>query len=383
MNQLPAPASPVATKTARKLTFRRKLLFASVSVLVFLLACEAALRVRAWIKYGSFGSDMDVQSVYSPELGFDVPRPGYESHGSTASVKINSLGFRGEEITLAKPSGTVRIACIGASTTYCTGVINNESAWPYLLQELLRKKYPGVSWEVINAGLPARRMGPIIKNLKVRVLPLEPDLVIFYEAHNQMVDDTRKLALEQGLISSEASRGSATAESLARWSLVFNLCHRNLHFMSALSDSKQGKLNSVPTDLNKTYLNYLAEMHGELKARRVPLAVSPFFVKFRREQERSVQVANADFASYFMPWMSIEDLNNAFDAYNKGLVDYARANDMPVIEETTSIPGDAKHFVDCCHFSAAGCVLMANRMLTTLEQGGTLQRIMAARKQAK
>ena len=87
----------------------------------FFVAGEAALWVRAWHRYGATMSTVtDSLLVYREDMGRAIPRAGYKSHGSKTSVEINSLGFRGEEITLDKPHNTLRIACIGGSTTFCT-----------------------------------------------------------------------------------------------------------------------------------------------------------------------------------------------------------------------------------------------------------------------
>jgi len=351
-------------------------------MLAILLMCEAGLRVRAWIKYGSTNPDIDDSFVFLDDIGLTIPRPGYETHGRSASVKVNSLGFRGEEFTQQKPVGTVRIVCLGASTTFCTGS-SNATTWPQLLEEQIRKKHPNGSWQVINAGVPGHTMSAILKNLKHRVLPLDPDLVIFYEAQNQLAVDTAQLARDRGVIAADERNISPTVAFLSHYSLLFNLGHKNLRIMAARNDSNQAKLNGLPPDLNKKYVESLAEIHSVLKGRGVPLVTSPFLVKFRRDQERSVQIANADIAFFYMPWMSIDDLLDGVDAYNKGLVDYAKANGLPVVEETTSIPADGKHFVDCIHFADAGNVIMANRFFTLLDQGGTLQRLMDTRQQGK
>src|SRR5262249_9196467 len=146
------------------------------------------------------------------------------------------------------PEGTVRIACVGASTTFCTGVSSNDTAWPKLLQDKLQRKYPGVSWQVINAGVPGHRMADCVKNLRHRVLPLEPDLVIFYEANNQLASDSRKLAIERGLIDPDAGAMSPTVRFLSEASLLFHLCYMNLRISGGDSDNAQ-KLKSLPAGL--------------------------------------------------------------------------------------------------------------------------------------
>ena len=157
-----------------------------------LVACEGALRVRARIKYGAAATGVrDPMVEYDRDANLNVPRPGYEVSGARINIKINSLGFRGDEFSREKPANTVRVACLGASTTFCAEVSSNHHTWPYLLQERLRKAYPGVNIEVVNAALGGYVAEDNLKNLRHRVMPLDPDLVLYYEANNEIVHDTQ------------------------------------------------------------------------------------------------------------------------------------------------------------------------------------------------
>ena len=150
---------------------RRKVLYAGVVVLIALLGCEGALRLRAWIRYGSPATAVrDPMLVYDHDADLLVPRPGYEAKGARINIHINSLGFRGDEITREKPHHTVRIACLGASTTFCAEVSSNHQTWPYLLQQKLRQAYPGVNIEVVNGAVGGYVAADNLKNLEHRVL---------------------------------------------------------------------------------------------------------------------------------------------------------------------------------------------------------------------
>ena len=115
-------------------------LYAGVMILLVLMAGEAALRVRAWIRYGS------------PATGVRDP----------------------------------------------------------MLQYDLQAAYPGVTIQVVNASLG--------------VLPLDRDLVIYYEANNEIVHDTRELAARQGL--AVDARQSPVVTLLSNYSLMFDLAYK-------------------------------------------------------------------------------------------------------------------------------------------------------------
>ena len=96
---------PVAIPT------HRKILYLVVIMTVVLAICEIAVRTRQWIRYGGFAvSVRDPMLEYDPKADLLVPKPGYEVKGGRLDIKINSLGFRGDEFERRKRPHSVRIA---------------------------------------------------------------------------------------------------------------------------------------------------------------------------------------------------------------------------------------------------------------------------------
>lgn len=118
----------------------------------------------------------DVKGRYRshPRLPY-VPTPGYPSH--------ESHGFRGREVEVPKPSGRLRVACLGASTTYGHDLPWTD-AWPARLEELLRAE--GLDVDVVNAGVPGWVSRETLIGLRERVLPVQPDLVVVYQGRNEL-----------------------------------------------------------------------------------------------------------------------------------------------------------------------------------------------------
>jgi lysophospholipase L1-like esterase len=189
-----------------------------------------------------------------------------------------------------------------------------------------------------------------------------------------MAHDTRLLAMERGVIAEDETYVSPLVRTISEYSLLFDLVHKNLRIAAGNSGPTE-KLGGLPADIPADYLATLDDIRAELAARDVPLVASTYIVKYRRGQPRDEQVANADVAFYYMPWMSIEDLLDGIGLYNQALVTYGAAHDVPVIAETDSIPADAEHFVDCVHFSDAGCRLMAQRVHTFLDDEGIIAQL--------
>lgn len=121
-------------------------------------------------------------SKFTPHryLGY-VPTPNYHRGAN----KHNRLGFRGDEFAVPKPPGVYRIVCLGGSTTYSMGVDDYTDSYPYRLQQELREE-GSAPVEVINAGVPGYASVESLINFELRVLDLEPDMLIVYHGINDV-----------------------------------------------------------------------------------------------------------------------------------------------------------------------------------------------------
>ncbi len=115
-----------------------------------------------------------------------MPRPGYTlKMGGSLVSQHNSLGFRGGEFAREKPAGTFRIAMIGGSAVYSSRIMRDWQSIPSQLQSILKHKgYRRI--EVINAGVSGQSTAEALSHLQFRILELSPDLVIVYEAINDL-----------------------------------------------------------------------------------------------------------------------------------------------------------------------------------------------------
>jgi len=103
----------------------------------------------------------------------------------------NAYGYRGDDLTLAKPAGAYRVLVLGGSTTYETGVADYHRSFTVQLQELLRERTGRADIEVINAGCGGWSSWESLIDLELRGLALSPDLVVVYcgtnDVHTRLV----------------------------------------------------------------------------------------------------------------------------------------------------------------------------------------------------
>jgi hypothetical protein len=365
-----------ALNRAEGLPLGRKLTYAAMVMVVILIGCEAAVRFRAWMRYGSASANVrDPMMTYDRASGLSVPTPGYEVRGNKINIKINALGFRGDEITREKPANTIRIATLGASTTFCAETSSNHHTWPHRLQERLQLAYPDVTIQVVNAGVAGYVASDSLRNLRHRVMPLQPDLAIYYEANNEIVRDTRELAAREGL--TKETTPPELARTLSRYSLLFDLFYKNVVIITGGRADSGRTIDRVPSSLPERFVGVLDEMREELAHRDIPLVLSTFLVKYRRDQDRPTQTANADVAFFYMPWMSIDGMLHAMDTYNDAILAFAARHGLPVVDDRVAVPADDEHFVDCMHLSDRGADAMSQRFFRFLAESGLVDRLVA------
>lgn len=103
-------------------------------------------------------------------------------------MHVNAQGFRGPEVSLEKPEGVLRVACLGDSHTFGYGVGEGE-AWPAVLRAEL-----GAGVEVLNCGVGGMDTAEELVFLRERVLAYEPDLVLLQYHVNDVFAHALELA---------------------------------------------------------------------------------------------------------------------------------------------------------------------------------------------
>lgn len=104
----------------------------------------------------------------------DNPR-GYFNDSNEVPGSINSMGFRGSEVTQKKADGITRFAFLGDSFTLGMGV-RDEDTFPASFERLIRKRFPAT--EVLNFGISGTSTARHIRLLEEYVLSFEPDVVV-------------------------------------------------------------------------------------------------------------------------------------------------------------------------------------------------------------
>ena len=215
-------------------SYKKQTIFFILLILIVIFSLEILVRIYDptlnLCNFENTSISPEVKNMLCTEhnlLNFDLEEGKITTEKKLSTVRINNLGLRGEDIN-PKESSTYRIVTIGGSTTFGTGVSDNET-YPSILESLFHEKgFENI--EVINGGLGGAWSFQEVILIQNKILDLEPDLIIVYDGWN----DAMKSDLEKEVIPD--SRGDKVSTDVFLYSgniITHNL--QNVHFLKTMN----------------------------------------------------------------------------------------------------------------------------------------------------
>tara|TARA_Y100000310_G_scaffold330908_1_gene403488 strand:+ start:3425 stop:4636 length:1212 start_codon:yes stop_codon:yes gene_type:complete len=94
-------------------------------------------------------------------------------------VHINNDGMREEmNYQIQKPKDTIRIAAIGDSYSFGSGIKDVTNTYPKLLESSLNNQFPDKNYQVLNFGIPGKDTEAELDILEQKALKYDPDIVL-------------------------------------------------------------------------------------------------------------------------------------------------------------------------------------------------------------
>ncbi len=333
---------------------------AGILLLPFL--AEGAARLRAYLRYGAVA---DIYDLYreDPATGLLCPIPGLSVDiGGRARIDLSSQGFRGPDVPDPKPSGTVRLAFLGGSTTFCAQASSNATTWPARLVDRLAVARPDVRFDALNAGVTGYSIEDSTLAIDVRIDRYDPDVVVIQHVAKDLAADARSLAAEAGLLD-ERETGW-----LEERSLLWRLLKKNLWYRRSLARgaSPDGKLDYDPTAVSGRFRERLTALVRRARAEADVVALCTFPILLRPGQPAAEQVAHAAQAFTFTPFLTPAALIAGYAEYNRVVREVAAAEGAVLVDDAERIPDDRAHFHDTVHLTEAGYEIQAARVADAL-----------------
>ena len=298
-----------------------------------------------------------------PYLNY-IPRPGFQVKDSVTNKIIdshNSLGFRGPEFSLNKPAGVFRIVMLGGSAVYTSRVQSNFDSIPARL-ELSLKNRGFNKIEVINGGVSGYSTAEALINLQFRVLELSPDMVIVYEAvndlHNRYVpaelhhaDNRGRLKRWQGeyfpfWAQSYLGRLIALRKGyLNKYLFLDNYIAAPTYLGHTASDSATTGVNYKEL-LKKNRPNFfrdnLLSIYGICKVRGISFVLSTYGFTLKQQE---------------LGYLKTKEYQSGLLEMNQVIRDLAKTNSIPIFDYAEKMSDESEFWRDEIHVSKIGASL--------------------------
>jgi len=318
---------------------------------------------------------LDDVYVFEPASG--APYPTYRFLRSThypSGLVTNAYGWRGPDVPLNKPSGRIRVAFIGASTTL--DAHGDPFSYPEYVGRWLREwgrvRHPSVSFDVVNAGREGVLSNSIAAIVRDELTPVRPDLVVYYEGANQFWpnDFVRRPIVR---ILRVLNPGTVFEAYSAIGARVGELIDRPA---SGAEPHKPPIAVDWPADLDERHPRLddprlpvqLPQILGDLDRMRADLAavggtlmpssfvwlVDPGLVVDARRDAYVYRELNERYWPF-----SYAHMRRFVDFENRAFHAYAQARRLPFNDVDAVYPRDPRLFVDSIHMTPAGVKLKA------------------------
>ena len=317
-------------------------------------------------------------------LAFDPPtqslHPRYRFPPNTtmgSGLVTNEFGLRGPPLTLAKPPKTIRIAFLGASTTvgfhdFPFSYPERVAAW---LNRFAAANHLDARFEALNSGregLNSEDIAPIVRD---ELLPLDPDLAVYYEGSNQFSASnllSPRIQARQELLPSDTATKHRVPESIRTHLAIGDLLDRSLSGFGSLVEPLKPfyrlnwpvavdeqkplvdspylplQLPTIVKDLDSIRAS-LASIGGQLVLcsfewlARDGMRLSPIRHQFIHKQLNTVL------------WpLRYADIRRLADFQNRTFRRYALDRRIPFVDVAGTLPQDPDLFSDAIHLTDAG-----------------------------
>lgn len=376
----------VNRKTIRVAPFH-KLLIILLLFLLLLISLELFLRYT----YRNFESGSYRYTV-------DYFHPFLQSQLSVQeNIHVNSHGFRGEEISMKKPSNTYRIVLLGGSS-----VLNREVAYEKnaarVLETMLRAKYPNKKIEVINAGKDGYTSEHSLIQYLFKIKDFRPDMIIMWHGVNDLYvsctpSDTQYGSFKRDYSHSFGAVANMTFEHFKPAPVITIKIVMVDFLITALRDNLY---SDIVHRIKNWYLDGFAQRYRSGSPEFIDYYDFPSGDVYKRNLMSFIKVAKEDNvklllgnqASLYKPNLNLEEtktvifpklvcrkhnkyyslrsIRKGFEQFNAITERVAKENNIPFINLDATIPKNLSYFVDSVHYTEKGNKLIADTLFSYL-----------------
>ena len=390
---LPVPRTDAAQPTSPRLATRG---LALCLILILLLASTEFVltTIHRQELFTEKAERLDRLATFHPFLQVTAAAKDEEKNN-------NRWGFRGGEIEVAKPDGTVRVFVLGGSTVYCSRV-DFEDTHCRLLELKLREAYPNQRIEVQNAGYDWHTSQHSLIKFLFKIQDFDPDLIVLMHAINDLSRSfTPPRFTMLGEFQSDYSHFEGPVTSMLKEYSVepppprFLIWH---HTQRMFEDHWFADFRVAPNVRRDEERRRIFPEGKSIKPSELPSL--PTFGRNMAEltkaiQDKNIKLLIATQPSLYKPSMSNEELaalifpmnvcRNEFDgpdlqslmtamnAFNNVTRQLARDREIAFVDLASEMPKSLDYFIDDVHYTVQGNQKVADVFFRAIQDNNLIE----------
>lgn len=348
----PSSARPRLSSARPRLSARKKLLFLALLLGLGASLAEGLARIHVHLRLGNALMDHRFGGrIYEPcSQAYNRLRPGSRAAG----VQVNEQGLVGD--LLDPDASELQVVALGGSTSFFQDYLGR-------LAERWRARAGLPRARFASAGTPGYTVSQSLANLRRRVAPLRPDVLVVYHAINDLIpltvtdapDDERAF---RAALTSLGGRRVNHREGWLDGSAAYTLFYNRL---LGLARARRARAYSAAElEGSGRFARDLEALLGEAES----LGAAVVLVTFAHAEP---------VAGDLTPWGPAEVAALGIERHNAITRRLGAERGVRVVDVAPALSGQSELFRDLCHFTPAGRDRLVELLLPALVE--TLQQI--------
>ena len=355
------------------MTITKVIAWAAAVTIIIAVAFEATVRIDDWAQFGV--------PITSPFKSLDelIVRDSVGMHARPSSefrqFRVNSLGFRGPEVSVERLERGNVIVVSGASESF--GLYETAGKeWPRQLQDSLAQRC-GNDAVVLNAAFAGMSLPTVVQDLDLRLKSLSPRILIYYPTPMQYLEAELPVAAKPDFSPIQVPskwrlRGASRLRDAVKRSVPDAILNQLRILDTKNSRSKLGAapLAKAPTERLDAYEAGLRSVIGRARGH----GIEPVLVLHRNRFRDTVDVKERQMLGAwerFYPRFTGGAILAFDDSAAIRTVSIGRDSSVVVVDPLPALaPLGTRAFADFSHFTDLGAAALGGAVAAKLS--GTL-----------
>ncbi len=285
----------------------------------------------------------------------------------------NNLGFfnglkGNRDIEIPKPKNTIRVNCLGASTTANVLSFNNKNfSYPILLEQQIHNKLSR-NIEVNNCGVGGYTSSDILISYALNIIETKPDFIIIYCGYNDI-----NAYLTDGFSSDYSHSRRNLGETYFLYFLGSKIPYLGISIINYLFNL------ILPNNISDTLSRQIKK--GESNINNDPTLGLQIFKRNIKSiihlcKNNGTKVIISTFCFYLHDKIKNDELHIKYqgivDKENSIIRAIAKEEEILLVDNEKLIPKDDKFFVDSIHFSIKGMEFLSKNFFNSIKKSGMI-----------